>query len=213
MVIDLHRLDARGKGGTVRLRTRHQCLWIAVVLFMTGSIFGQSTIPTGMRPGKLIHDEHDPRNGFIVVDARTRLAYIQAATLWRPFDVAGADVAQGQSRGVNKAGLPKTLPNDTVVVCDFTSKELGGTTPKFDCDHLTVYGTIEDAARRQNAIPHALKKAKVRYGAASGDVKPYSTVITTRIAWALGFFADIETPVREVICNGCTSDPFHQKGP
>jgi hypothetical protein len=195
------------------MQLRQQLLWATGVLFLSGSIVGQSTIPSDIRPGKLIHAKHDPRNGFIVVDTRTRLAYIQTATLWRPFDVAGADLAQGPSRGVNKAGLPRTLPNDTVVVCDFKAKELGGTTPKFDCDNLSVYGTIEDAARRQNAIPHALKKAKVRYGWAPGDVKPYSTIITTRVAWALGFFADIETPVRAVICHGCTSDPFHQKGP
>src|SRR5262249_2295057 len=150
------------------------CLWIAGVLFMTGSIFGQSRVPVDVRPGKLIHDTHDPRDGFIVVDAGTRLAYIQAATLWRPFDVAGADLAQGRSRGTNKAGLPRTLPNDTVVVCDFRAKELGGTTPKFDCENLAVYGTIEDAARKQNAIPHAVTKAKVRYAEAPGDVKPYS---------------------------------------
>src|SRR5262249_19563740 len=99
MVIDFHRLNAQGKGGTLRLRTREQCLWIAGVLFMTGSIFGESRVPVDVRPGKLIHDTHDPRDGFIVVDAGTRLAYIQAATLWRPFDVAGADLAQGRSRG------------------------------------------------------------------------------------------------------------------
>ena len=192
---------------------RQQLSWTAVVLLLSGSIFGQSTIPSDIKPGKLIHDKHDPRNGFIVVDAHTRLAYIQAATLWRPFADTGADLAQGQSRGVNKKGLPLTLPNDTVVVCDFKAKEMGGTTPKFDCDNLRVYGTTEDAARGQNAIPQALKKAKVRYGNAPEDVKPYSTIITTRIAWALGFFADIETPVRAVICNGCTREPFHQKSP
>jgi hypothetical protein len=170
-------------------------------------------MPNDIRQGTLIHDKHAPRNGFIVVDTRTRLAYIQAATLWRPVDDASVDLVQGPSRGVNKAGLPRTLPNDTVVVCDFKAKELGGTTPKFDCDHLSVYRSMDDAARKRNAIPHALKKAKIRYGEAPGDVKPYSTIITTRVAWALGFFADIETPVRAVICNGCTSDPFHQKSP
>src|SRR5215472_9010660 len=117
------------------MRRRRRLLWTAVVLLVSGSVFGQPTVPPDVRPGKLIHDKHSPRNGFIVVDARTRLAYIQAATFWRPFGDAGADLAQGRSRGVNKAGFPKTLPNDTVVVCDFKAKELGGTTPKFDCDN------------------------------------------------------------------------------
>ena len=164
--------------------------------------------------GKLIDDKQDPRYGFIVVDEDRRLSYIKNATIWRPFDLKGADLSQGQSLGTNKAGLPKTLPNDKVVVCDFKLKELGGTTPKFNCDHIEVYNTVEDAAKKQNAIPHALKKAKVRYSDTSKNaVKPYSTVIATRVAWALGFFADIETPVQEVICNGCTKDPFHQKAP
>jgi hypothetical protein len=197
----------------INSRSSTGLLWTAIVLVASGSILAQPAVPGDIRPGTLIHDKRDSRNGFIVVDAHTRLAYIQEATLWRPIDVAGADLAQGASRGVTKAGLPRTLPNDVVVVCDFKTKALGGTTPKFDCDNLTAYDTMEDAARQQHAIPQALKKAKVRYGEVAADVKPYSTIITTRIAWALGFYADIETPVRAVICHGCTSDPFHQKGP
>ena len=135
---------------------RQRLLFIEAVLCLSGRLSGQLAMPGDIRPGKLIHDKHDPRNGFIVVDTRTRLAYIQAATLWRPMDDVDVDLVQGPSRDVNKAGLPRTLPNDTVVVCDFKAKEPGGTTPKFNCDHLAVYHSIDDAARTVNAIPHAL---------------------------------------------------------
>ena len=194
--------------------TSGRVLWVVLPLLLSLPVVGQPVQTGTINPGKLIHDKHDPRHGFIVVDADTRRSYIKTATLWRPFDLTGADLSAGPSLGANKAGLPKTLPNEKVVVCDFKGKELGGTTPKFECDHITIYNTEEDAARQQHAIPHALKTAKVRYGRPSEpDVKPYSTIIATRIAWALGFYADIETPVQEVICHGCTADPFHQKAP
>ena len=187
-------------------------LCVLLTLCFPWTVVAQPTQTGVIKPGQRVDDKKSARDGFIVVDEDTRLVYISQATIWRPFDLQSADLSGGPSLGSNHAGLPKTLPNNKVVVCDFTQSESGGTTPKFDCDHITAYNTVEDAAQKQNAIPHALTKAKVRYGrAANNDVKPYSMVIATRIAWALGFFADIETPVQEVICHGCTNDPFHQK--
>jgi hypothetical protein len=198
----------------MRARTSGRVPWVWLALSLSLPVFAQPPQTGAINPGQRIDDKHNPRHGFIVVDEDTRLGYIKNATIWRPFDLTGADLSEGQSLGSNQDGLPKTLPNDKVVVYDFKLKDLGGTTPKFDCDHIKVYNTVEDAANNQHEIPHALKKAKVRYGRSSEqDVKPYSTIIATRIAWALGFFADIETPVREVICNDCTPDPFHQKAP
>ena len=198
----------------MRAPTSGRVLWVLLALCLSWPVSGQPPQAAPIHPGKRINDQHNPRNGFIVVDEDTRLGYIKNATLWQPVELTGADLSEGPSLGANKAGLPKTLPNEKVVVCDFKLKELGGTTPKFDCDHISIYNTVEDAALKQHEIPHALKTAKVRYGRPSEqDVKPYSTIIATRIAWALGFFADIETPVQEVICRGCTHDPFHQKAP
>jgi hypothetical protein len=80
--------------------------------------FAQPPQSGAINPGKQIVDKHNPRDGFIVVDEDTRLAYIKNATIWRPFDVTGADLSEGQSLGASKDGLPKTLLNDKVVVCD-----------------------------------------------------------------------------------------------
>src|SRR4029077_20293078 len=58
-----------------------------------------------------------------------------------------------------------------------------------------------------NDIGVKRRTLKVRYN----SIKTYVDVITTRLAWALGLGSDIETPVRQVICHGCTKDPFHQR--
>jgi hypothetical protein len=50
---------------------------------------------------------------------------------------------------------------------------------------------------------------KVRYGTDNGEVQ--GSVLTTRLLWALGFQADRVYPVR-VICRGCSSDPWMQRG-
>ena len=66
---------------------------------------------------------------------------------------------------------------------------------------------VTDASGRP--VDVKLDKIKVRYS----SVKVFSSVITTRLAWALGFGSDVETPVAKVICHGCSRDPFKQKGP
>ena len=52
-------------------------------------------------------------------------------------------------------------------------------------------------------------QVKVRYA----SLKVFSLVITTRLAWALGFGSDVETPVARVICHGCSIDPVKQLAP
>jgi hypothetical protein len=69
------------------------------------------------------------------------------------------------------------------VTCDYSPKELGGASPKFEC----LAGDDE---------------LKVKYGGTNAEV--YGEVAATRLMWALGFGADRMYPVR-VICRGCPS--------
>src|SRR5207302_6900750 len=137
---------------------------VLLALVFSSPGLAQPPQTAGIKPGKRIADKKDPRDGFIVVDEDTRLLYIKNATIWRLLDLENANLSEGQSLGVTNGGLPKTLPNDKVVVCDFKLTELGGTTPKFQCDNIKLYNTVEDAAKKQHEIPQGLTKAKVRYG-------------------------------------------------
>jgi hypothetical protein len=141
-------------------------------------------------------------NGLAYVDPSTRQNYIRRATLWQPIDLDHVDARAGRQI-VDSKGVSKILPNDSTVECRYMQEELGGTTNKFHCEFLR--------ATDSNNMPVdiKLKKLKVRYN----SIKTYSDVITTRLAWILGFGSEIETPVRKVICYGCSHDPFHQKGP
>jgi hypothetical protein len=143
------------------------------------------------QPGQLQDD------GLIHVDVQTRLAYLTRAQLWHPVNLDDIDTRSGGQIGPSKA-----IPNDALVECDFAfDSPLGGTTNKFKCTNPRI--SLADGT----PVVTTLKTLKVRYN----GIKTFSTVITTRLAWALGFGADTETPVAKVICHGCTNDPFRQK--
>jgi len=145
------------------------------------------------QPGKLQSD------GLIHVDGQTRLAYISRAQLWHAVTLDDLDTRSG-----GQLGRSKTIPNDAIVECDYAYEgSLGGTTPKFRCINPKI--TLADGT----PVVTTLNNLKVRYN----NLKTFSTVISTRLAWALGFTADTETPVAKVICHGCSSDPFKQKSP
>jgi len=141
-------------------------------------------------------------NGIAYVDPNTRQNYIRRAALWQPVDLDRVDARAGRQI-VDSKGASKILPNDSTVECQYIQEELGGTTNKFHCDFTRATDS------NNNPVDIKLKKIKVRYN----SVKTFSDVITTRLAWILGFGSEIETPVRKVICRGCSRDPFHQKGP
>jgi hypothetical protein len=140
------------------------------------------------------------QNGLAYVDSYTRVNYIRRATLWQPVDLDQVDARAGRQI-VDSRGLSKILPNDSTVECRYVQEELGGTTNKFHCDFIRATDS------NNNPVDIKLKKLKVRYN----SIKTFSDVITTRLAWILGFGSDSETPVRKVICDGCSRDPFHQK--
>ncbi len=142
---------------------------------------------------------------------KERIGNISRASLFEPLDISQLDTRTG--RQVERKR--KNLPNDVTIECYYTQEILGGTTDKFKCvgppdpndpkAHLSVI--VTDASGQP--VDVTLDKIKVRYG----SVKVFSSVITTRLEWALGFGSDVETPVTKVICHGCSQDPFKQKEP
>ena len=162
---------------------------VGLSLILGAQAFAQGASPQP-QPGTLQND------GLIHVDKQTRLTYLSRAQLWHPVNLDDIDTRSG-----GQVGRSKTIPNDAIVECDFLFESpLGGTTNKFKCNNPRI--TLADGT----PVVTTLKTLKVRYNA----LKTFSTVITTRLAWALGFGADTETPVAKVICHGCSNDPFRQ---
>jgi hypothetical protein len=82
-----------------------------------------------------------------------------------------------------------SLQGDTVdeVTCRFKISELGGTTPKFDCE-------LEGG-----------EEIRIKYG--NGPEVP-AEAAATRLLKTLGFAADDITLVRTLRCHGCPDEPF-----
>jgi hypothetical protein len=138
--------------------------------------------------------------------AKDRLAAIQVATIYVPRPVSDADIMQGPSQN------PKEFqfhPDDKMT-CDFVTpgSKMGGKTPKFACKITKVEGTngqVQTLTADMDEEP-----LKVKYGA--GDNEVYAEVVSTRLMWALGFYADSWFPVH-VVCNNCPTDPEKGSGP
>ena len=108
----------------------------------------------------------------------SRASLIARAHVWTPTDVAAMDIKTGP------AG-PGAFPFLATVSCEYSSKKLGGRSPKFAC----AIGPKDEA--------------KVKLAGANGEV--YAEVAATRLLWALGFGADRMYPVR-VICHRCPAE-------
>ena len=83
---------------------------------------------------------------------------------------------------------PRGFADDQEVTCRFTIEEVGGTTPKFNCE-----------------LPGG-DVVKVKYGAANPELR--AEVAATRLLSALGFGADHMYVVRRIRCAGCPMFPF-----
>jgi hypothetical protein len=103
-----------------------------------------------------------------------RAEAFRRAHVWRPVDVAAADIRSGPD-APGKFGFLET------VHCNFVDKRLRGHSLKFACQ-------VGDDV------------LKVKIGPHNGEV--YGEVAATRLLWALGFGADRMYPVR-VVCRGC----------
>jgi hypothetical protein len=119
--------------------------------------------------------------------AERRDAMLAAARVWMPPPVPpdAADL------GVNPKG-PGGFAADEEVECRLAVEEVGGLTPKFNCQMPD--GTI----------------VKVKYGRANAEL--YAEVLATRLLAALGFGADRMYVIRGVKCAGCPRYPFRALG-
>jgi hypothetical protein len=147
----------------------------------------------------------DPKVDKEFYTPKDRLAAMQAATIFVPKAVSDANILQGPEQN------PKQFqfhPGDKVF-CDFVKpgSQMGGKTPKFDCQITKVQsanGQVQTLTPQMEEEP-----VKVKFG--SGDNEIYAEVVSTRLMWALGFYADSWFPV-SVECNNCPADPESGSG-
>lgn len=179
-------------------------LWpaLAVLVVPCARADAPAQDPRSLGPGK---------PGQFLVSERARIDNIARASLLEPRNIAQLDTRAGRQLSQKQ----QNLPNDVTIECYFQPATSRGTTPKFTClgpadpsdptSRLPVI--VTDAAGKP--VDVKLDRIRVRYG----SEKVFSSVITTRLEWALGFGSDIETPVARVICHGCSLDPFGQAAP
>ena len=130
---------------------------------------------------------------------KDRVAAIQSATIFTPKAVSEANIQQGPEQD------PKQFqfhPGDKVT-CDFDQpgSQMGGKTPKFSCK----ISKVESAGGQTQTLNPQMdeESVKVKYGATDNEI--YAEVVSTRLMWALGYYADSWFPVH-VECNNCPAD-------
>jgi hypothetical protein len=136
---------------------------------------------------------------------KDRVTAMQSASIYAPKPVGDANILQGPEQN------PKQFqfrPNDKVY-CEFDKpgSQMGGKTPKFSCKITKVESTdgkVQVLTEQMDEEP-----VKIKFGA--GDNEIYAEVVSTRLMWALGFYADAWFPVT-VECNNCPADPESGSG-
>lgn len=153
----------------------------------------------------------DPQPGVTSVpkrfySARDRLHAIREASLVVPRAVSDSDIVEGPAQRPDQFRLHF---NDRVT-CEFTlsGEKKSGTTPKFDCRITRVEspdGHVQVPAADMDEEPVKVKFRK-------DNRETYAEVASTRLLWALGFYADAMFPVR-LECLNCPADPHKGTGP
>jgi hypothetical protein len=141
----------------------------------------------------------------VFYSSQDRLRALDTAALFTPRAVADADIVVGPPQQADKFQLHL---NDRVT-CEFDTPgdQKNGKTPKFDCRITRVEsadGTVQTLTDGINEEP-----VKVKFGRDNRET--YSEVASTRLLWALGFYADAMYPVR-LICLNCPPNPQHATG-
>ncbi len=137
---------------------------------------------------------------------KDRLDAMHAAALFQPKAVSEADIMKGPEQDKKQFQLHY---NDKVI-CDFATpgSKMGGKTPKFACKITrveSVDGQVQTLTAGMDDEP-----VKVKFGADDNEV--YAEVVSTRLMWALGYYADSWFPVR-VECSNCPENVISGSGP
>ncbi|MGB7846298.1 MAG: hypothetical protein WBL63_11835 [Candidatus Acidiferrum sp.] len=177
---------------------RSLAIFIPLLLLSTAPVVRSQNPPSAS-------DQKDQKVDKEFYTPKDRIAAMQAASIFVPKAVGDTNILQGPPQD------PKQFqfhPNDKVY-CDFDKpgSQMGGKTPKFSCKIAKVESP---GGQVQALTPQMDEEAvKVKYG--SGDNEIYAEVVSTRLMWALGFYADSWFPVH-VECNNCPADPESGSG-
>ena len=150
----------------------------ALVIFrhrLPDEIFGaaQAAMPTQSSRHRAVKPAHDdPRT----VSDQERADALARAHVWRAPRVP-----------IPRANFKSNPSDPRQMSCKFKITELGGTTPKFDCD-------LESG-----------EEIRIKYG--KGPEIP-AEAAATRLLRALGFGADGITLIERLRCHGCPEEPF-----
>jgi hypothetical protein len=154
-------------------------LALAIVLFGTGAGAGRQA----EEPEKKFYSSAD------------RLAAIRQATLFAPSNVSAADILAGPAQRTDQFQLRF---NDSVT-CEFDKpgSQKSGNTPKFDC-RITK---VESPDGRVQVLTAEMDEEPVKVKFRPDNREIYAEPASTRLLWALGFYADSMFPVRLTCVN------------
>jgi hypothetical protein len=141
----------------------------------------------------------------VFYSANDRQAAMHNASLFTATEVGAANIMEGPAQDKKEFQLHF---NDKVI-CDFKTpgSQMGGKTQKFACQITRVEslnGQVQTVTADIDEDP-----VKVKFGADDNEV--YAEVVSTRLMWALGYYADAWYPVK-VECHGCPKDPESGSG-
>ena len=137
--------------------------------------------------------------------AKDRQAAMHAASLFKPKAVSEADITAGPAQDKKQFQLHF---NDKVI-CNFDSPgvKMGGKTPKFACKITRVESADGQVQEKTEGMDE--EAVKVKFGATDNEV--FAEIVSTRLMWAIGYYADAWYPVT-VECHGCPEDPISGSG-
>ena len=169
---------------------------IALCLGLSGASSSQAQDPPTPEDKKVEKQFYTPKD---------RMAAIQAALIFTPKAVSEANILQGPEQDRKQFQFH---PQDKMT-CEFDQpgSQMGGNTPKFSCKITKVESADGPAQTFNDQMDE--EAVKVKFGASDNEI--YAEVASTRLLWALGFYADSWFPVR-VDCNNCPADPASGSG-